>query len=69
MKAAVGDHITVRGHRVGEPNRNAQIIEVRGADGAPPYLVRWEENGHETLFFPGSDAFIKHDDTDSAGSG
>jgi hypothetical protein len=60
MKAAVGDRITVRGHRVGEPNRDAEIIEVRGDDGAPPYVVRWDENGHETLFFPGTDAFVKH---------
>jgi Domain of unknown function (DUF1918) len=68
MKAAVGDRITVRGHRIGEPNRDAQIIEVRGPDGEPPYVVRWEENGHETLFFPGTDAFVKHYDPESAGT-
>ncbi len=69
MKAAVGDRITVRGHRVGEPNRDAQVIEVRGDDGEPPYVVRWDEDGHETLFFPGTDAFVKHFETESASAG
>jgi hypothetical protein len=69
MKASVGDRITVRGHRVGEPDRNAEILEVRGTDGAPPYVVRWDENGHETLFFPGSDAFIKHYESEPTRAG
>jgi hypothetical protein len=34
------------------------IIEVHGTDGAPPYLVRWED-GHESVFFPSSDAFVE----------
>jgi len=60
MRATIGDRIVVRGHRVGEPERNAEILEVRGEDGGPPYLVRWAEDEHESLFFPGSDAFIQH---------
>lgn len=28
-------------------------------NGAPPYLVRWED-GHESEVFPGSDIFIQH---------
>ncbi len=59
MKAAVGDHIVVRGHRVGEPEREAEVIEVKGDDGAPPYRVRWND-GHESVFHPGSDAFVTH---------
>lgn len=49
----------VRGHRQGEPDRDAEVLEVLGEDGAPPYLVRWE-NGHESEVFPGSDVFIQH---------
>ncbi|MDJ0770563.1 MAG: DUF1918 domain-containing protein [Ilumatobacter sp.] len=60
MKAAVGDRLIVRGHRVGEPQREAEVIEVRGDEGGPPYVVRWTENGHEGLFFPGTDAYIEH---------
>jgi hypothetical protein len=60
MRANVGDRIVVRGHRVGEPDRDCEVLEVRGLDGGAPYLVRWEENGHTALFFPGADAVIQH---------
>jgi len=32
---------------------------VLGEDGAPPYLVRWED-GRKSEVFPGSDVFIQH---------
>ena len=60
MQARVGDRIVIRGHRVGEPIRDGEILEVRGPDDGPPYIVRWEDTGHESLFFPGSDALIEH---------
>lgn len=60
MKVAVGDKIVVKGHRVGEPDRDAEVLEVHGADGGPPYLVRWSDDGHEGLYFPGSDATAVH---------
>ena len=28
-------------------------------DGAPPYVVKWSD-GHEGLYFPGSDASVVH---------
>lgn len=33
---------------------------MEGEDGAPPYLVRWDADGHQGLFFPGADAVIEH---------
>jgi hypothetical protein len=60
MQASVGDRIVVHGHRSGEPDRDGEVLEVRGSDGVPPFLVRWEDTGHETIFFPGSDATIQH---------
>lgn len=60
MKAKVGDKLVVVGHHVGEHGREAEILEVHGADGAPPYLVRWIETDHQALVFPGSDASIEH---------
>jgi hypothetical protein len=59
VHAKVGDRIIISGHRVGEPDQDAEILEVRGPDGGPPYLVRWEDGGHESLFFPGSDARVQ----------
>jgi Domain of unknown function (DUF1918). len=58
MRAHSGDALLVRGHHVGDHDRQAVIIEVHGHDGEPPYVVRWED-GHESVFFPSSDAFIE----------
>lgn len=60
MKAQVGDMLVVSGHRVGEHDRTGEILEVRGEHGEPPYVVRWDETGHEGLYFPGSDAHVQH---------
>jgi Domain of unknown function (DUF1918) len=60
MKAAVGDRIVVKGHRVGEHDRDAKILEVQGPEGGPPYLVEWADDGHVGLYFPGSDAIVEH---------
>jgi hypothetical protein len=57
MRAQVGDKIVVRSHRVAQPDREAEVLEVRGAEGGPPYVVRWSD-GHEGLYFPGSDASV-----------
>lgn len=59
MQAHAGDRIVVKGHHVGEPDRDCEVLEVRGADGGPPYLVRWGDSGHESLFFPGPDAEVR----------
>jgi hypothetical protein len=58
MHANVGDRIVVRGHQVGDGDRHGEIIEVHGTGGAPPYVVRWSD-GHEALFFRGSDATVE----------
>jgi hypothetical protein len=58
MRAAVGDRLHVHGHTVGENDRLGEIVEVRGSNGEPPYLVRFED-GHEGLVFPGPDAVIE----------
>ncbi|MDP1876830.1 MAG: DUF1918 domain-containing protein [Actinomycetota bacterium] len=53
MNAKVGDRLVAHGTHVDDHDRDGEIIEVHGADGGPPYLVRWSDNGHETLVFPG----------------
>ena len=60
MRARVGDRIVVKGHRVGEPDRDAEILEVHGESGGPPFVERWSDDGHEGLFFPGPDATVQH---------
>ncbi|HET8560065.1 MAG TPA: DUF1918 domain-containing protein [Marmoricola sp.] len=60
MKASPGDRLVVRSLHVGEVVRDGEILEVHGPDGGPPYVVRWSDSGHESLVFPGPDAYIQH---------
>jgi hypothetical protein len=59
LRAESGDRLVIRGHHQGEPTRDAEIIEVLGESGAPPFVVRWED-GHVSRFYPGSDAYVEH---------
>ncbi len=57
MHAKVGDHLVVEGRVVGSQRREGEVIEIRGPDGEPPYVVRWSD-GHEGLTYPGPDAHV-----------
>jgi len=59
MHASVGDEILVDGPHLGDPPRSGEVIEVRQQGGVVHYSVRWED-GHESIFFPGSDAHAIH---------
>ena len=59
MHAKAGDRLVIQGHRVGEHGKEAEILEVHGDNGGPPFLVRWADDGHEGLIFPGSDANVE----------
>jgi hypothetical protein len=52
MKARSGDWLVVEAVHVGEHRRTGQVIDVRGTDGDPPYVVRWSDTGRESVFFP-----------------
>lgn len=53
MQAQVGDRLVVHGAHVADHVREGEIIEVHGEDGGAPFLVRWADDGHESLVFPG----------------
>jgi hypothetical protein len=59
MQANVGERILIRGKTVESPDRHGEILEVRGADGQPPYFVRFDD-GHEALVYPGRDCVVEH---------
>ena len=59
MRAAIGDRLVVRSRHINEANKGAVILAIEGADGAPPYRVRWDD-GREGVTFPGSDAEVEH---------
>ncbi|MFC4912680.1 DUF1918 domain-containing protein [Actinomadura gamaensis] len=58
MNASVGDRLHVHGNIVGLADTTGEIVEVRGRDGGPPYLVRFAD-GRTALVFPGPDAVIE----------
>lgn len=60
MKAEVGDWLVIEGSTLGDRRRAGLIIEVRHADGTPPYVVRWLEDDHESLVFPGPTAHVEN---------
>ncbi|KAE8134121.1 hypothetical protein BDV38DRAFT_286146 [Aspergillus pseudotamarii] len=57
MEASVGDRIAIKTRNIGGGDQVAEIIEVRGPAGGPPYLVRFPD-GHESVVFPGPDSEI-----------
>jgi hypothetical protein len=60
LRAKPGDRLVIRGHHLGDMERDGEILEVLGEDGLPPYLVRWSDDGHLSRLRPGSDAYIEH---------
>ena len=60
MHAAVGERLVIHGKQVGQSDRHGEILEVRGADGGPPYMVRFDD-GHETLLYPGADCVLEQE--------
>ncbi|GAA4488445.1 DUF1918 domain-containing protein [Rhodococcus olei] len=58
MHAEVGDWLVVKGTVLDSPDEIGLIVEVRRADGEPPYRVRWLRDNRETLVFPGPDAHV-----------
>lgn len=58
MQAKAGDWLVIESAKLGGRRREGQIVDVRGVDGAPPYQVRWLDDDHVTLCFPGPDAHV-----------
>ena len=54
----IGDVVEVTGHKVGEAPRTGEVLEVLGVPGEPHFRVRWDD-GHESLFYPSSDAIVR----------
>ena len=58
MRAKPGDRIILAAPTIDGPLRDGEVVEVRGDDGEPPYLVRWSD-GHEGLLFPGPGSVLR----------
>lgn len=64
MRAHVGDRLLMHGRTVGQRDQVAVIVEVRGPDGGPPFVLRYPD-GHEVLAFPGPDAVVERAPADA----
>ncbi len=58
MQAAIGDRLHIHSNAVGMKDRVGEIVEVRGSNGAPPYVVRFPD-GHTSTIYPGPDCVIE----------
>lgn len=59
MIACVGDRLVIKGIHVGDRHRVGIITKLQHADGTPPYEVRWLDNDHVALVFPGPQAHVE----------
>ena len=66
MKAVVGDRLVVLSRHLAAPARVGEIVEVRGPDGVPPFVVRWEGETDTVVVIPGPDAHVEHRTDDAA---
>ena len=58
MRARPGDRLVLAAPHTSEATRDGEVLEARGPDGGPPFLIRWED-GHEGLFYPGPGALLR----------
>ena len=65
LRARPGDRLVIRAHHTGEAERDGEILEVLGENGAPPFVVRWDD-GHVSRLYPGTDAYIQTFDHESS---
>jgi hypothetical protein len=54
-----GDRLIVKAHHVGESPRTGIVLEVLGEPDHVHYRVRWDEEGHESIFTPSNDVTFK----------
>jgi Domain of unknown function (DUF1918) len=59
MKAKVGDRLVINGTNLGDRQRVGVVTGVAHPDGSPPYVVRWLEDDHESVLFPGPTSHVE----------
>ncbi len=57
MDAQVGDRIMIESNKVGGTRKSGEVLEVIDGAGGKHYRIGWED-GHESIVYPSSDAFV-----------
>ncbi|MEV6327384.1 DUF1918 domain-containing protein [Streptomyces sp. NPDC051909] len=60
MRASKGDKLVVHGRTVGQHERTAEVVQVMGENGNPPFRVKFDDDGHEAVMSPGPDTTVRH---------
>ena len=60
LRAKPGDRLVVPSGLPGGRDRHAKILDVRGPDWGPPYLVQWAADGSIEVMVPGPEAWVDH---------
>ena len=58
MQANVGDQLLMHSRVVGMPAHTGEIVEVRGDEGNPPFVVQFDD-GHQSLMYPGPECEVR----------
>jgi hypothetical protein len=58
VQAEVGKYLVIRSSHLDVPVRVGRIVEISHPDGEPPYVVRWSDDDHTSVVFPGPDAVV-----------
>ena len=69
MRAHVGDELTVESTVPVPSSRVGTIVELKNADGVPPYLVHWVVGDYDSLIYPrpGTRMTVRHREAHQAG--
>ncbi len=59
MRGRVGEWLVVEARDDTSVRRQGQIEGVAHEDGSPPFWVRWLDDGHRSLVFPGPDGRVE----------
>ena len=58
MRAHPGDWLVVETSTLDRRSIRGRIEDVTGPDGEPPFRVRWTDDDHVSIVFPGPDARV-----------
>jgi hypothetical protein len=60
MRPVPGDLLILKDVKTGVPLRDGLVLDVRGDDPTPSYIVRWSDTGNVEMYLADESAFIHH---------
>ena len=60
MRPISGDLLILKDVTTGASVRDGQVLDVRGDDPAPIYLVRWSDTGNVEMYIADESAYVRH---------